>query len=417
MQFSPIKTIQAEAEKRGAVSLAQGIPKFLPPLEVRRAAAAAIEQGLTDFYGPPRGLPELCKQISERHLSEERVFYNPETEVLVTAGALQGLSAALLTLFSPGDELIVPTPSYFPFLNLPKVQGIKLVRVPLQGPDWRLRVGDLKAAITPRTRGILLCHPNNPTGTVYTRDELAKIIKTARDKDLWILVDEVYKYFTYDTPYSRSEHGALAPYTSLAEFKNDKGRIVRLMSFSKAFSLSGWRVGYLLAEARVANEIAKVHEMMTTASASLPAQYAALSALTDVPELPKKFREILAGRGRKMQRRLEKLKDYFEFSHPEGAYYFFVRLKNGGSDVGFAKRLLEKAGVAVVPGSTFGLAGKGYLRLSFAAKEGEIDEAFDRLEQYLRLERAGHEKTMAIGGVEYPWSDHQVVKEEFAKIS
>lgn len=372
IKFSPIKEIQQEAEELGAVSLAQGIPKFLPPLAVRRAAAQAVEQGLADFYGHPRGLPALRKKISERHLSEERVFYDPESEVLVTAGALQGLSAALATLLSPGDELIVLTPSYFPFLNLPPVLGIKPVYTPLKTSGWTLDADSLKRAISSKTRGILICHPNNPTGTVYSKKDLEEIMTVARKNDLWVFVDEVYRYFTYGTPY-----------TSMASFEQDKNRVIRIMSFSKAFSLSGWRVGYVLSESPVVNEISKVHEMMVTASASLPAQYAALSALEDAGDLPHRFGEILKARGRRMEKRLERLGEFFEFSHPKGTYYFFVKLKKERDDVSFAQEILKDAGVAVVPGSTFGEVGRGYLRLSFAAKEGEIDEAFDRLERHL----------------------------------
>jgi len=372
LKFSPIKSIQQEAEDLGAVSLAQGIPKFLPPLSVRRAASSAIEQGLVDFYGHPRGLLDFRKKISEKHLSEESVFYNPESEILITAGALQGLSVSLATLLSPEDELIVLTPSYFPFLNLPKVLGIKPVHVPLKAQNWRLDAKKLWEAVSPKTKGIIICHPNNPTGTVYKKEDLEEILKVARFHDLWVFVDEVYKYFTYDVIYH-----------SLASFEKDKNRVVRIMSFSKAFSLSGWRVGYLLSESAVINEISKVHEMMVTASASLPAQYAALSALTDSYDFPGRFRDILKARGKRMQKRLGKLEEFFEFSHPEGAYYFFVKLKKHENDIDFAKEVLREAGVAVVPGSTFGETGRGYIRLSFAAKEGEIDEAFDRLERHL----------------------------------
>jgi aminotransferase len=370
--FSPIKDIQQQAEARGAVSLAQGIPRFLPPLEVRRAAIAAIEEGKADFYGPPRGILDLRQKISEWHLSREKVFYDPEKEVLITAGALQGMSAALATLLSPGDELLIPSPSYSPFLNIPKVLGVKPVFVPLKPPDWRLRIADLKRAITPRTKGIIICHPNNPTGTVYTRSELEEIADLAKRHGFWIFTDEVYRFFV-DPEVS---------YTPLGEIGSARSKLVRLMSFSKAFSLSGWRVGYLLADAPIAREIVKVHEMTVTAGASLPAQYAALAALGDFPHIPEQFSRILISRRERMRRRLQKLAEYFEFQVPEGAYYFFVKLKGVGSDIDFARRLLEEAGVAVVPGSAFGPGGEGYLRLSFAAKEDEIEEAFDRLERY-----------------------------------
>ncbi|MEX1068521.1 MAG: aminotransferase class I/II-fold pyridoxal phosphate-dependent enzyme, partial [Patescibacteria group bacterium] len=371
--FSPIKRIQAEAEKIGAVSLAQGIPRFLPPLAVRRAAITAIEEGKTDFYGPPQGIPELRRQISEWHLSREKTFYDPEKEVLITAGALQGMGAALAALLSPGDELIVPTPSYFPFLNIPKIFGVTPVFVPLEPPNWRLDVSELKQAITPRTKGIIICHPNNPTGTVYTRAELEEIAAIAEKHNLWIFADEVYRFFV----------DPQVAYTPLGDIKSVRPRLVRLMSFSKSFSLSGWRVGYLLADSPAAVEILKSHEMFTTAGASLPAQYAALAALGDFPDLPQRFAQILLGRRERMRRRLQKLEDYFEFKVPEGAYYFFVKPKGVRDAAVFARRLLEEAGVAVVPGSAFGPSGEDYLRLSFAAKEGEIEEAFDRMEKHL----------------------------------
>ena len=372
IQFSPIKRIQAEAEERGAISLAQGIPRFLPPLGVRRAAIAAIEEGKADFYGPPQGILELRQQISEWHLAAEKEFYDPHQEILITAGALQGLSATLATLISPGEEILIPSPSYFPFLNLPKVLGIRPVFVPLEPPHWHLRIADLRKAITPKTRGIILCHPNNPTGTVYTREELRVIGELAREHNLWIFVDEVYRFFV-DDPQA---------YVNLGQFKEVRDRLIRLMSFSKAYSLSGWRVGYLLAAAPVAREILKTHEMMVTSSASLPAQYAAREALVNFPDLPDRFNEILKSRRERMLKRLNKLSDFFEVSRPEGAYYFFIKIKGDADDNAFAEKLLRDAGVAVVPGSTFGPGGEGYLRFSFAAKEGEIEEAFDRMERY-----------------------------------
>ena len=377
--FSPIKAIQEQAEARGAISLAQGIPRFLPPLEVRRAAITAIEEGKADFYGPPRGIPDLRRKISEWHLSQEKAFYDPEKEVLITAGALQGMGAAIAALLSPGDELLVPVPSYFPFLNIPKILGVTPVFIPLEPPDWRPRMADLKRAITPRTKGIIVCHPNNPTGTVYTKEELEEIAALAEKHGLWIFTDEVYRFFV-DPEVS---------YFPVGNIQAARPRLVRLMSFSKAFSLSGWRVGYLLADAPVAKEILKTHEMFTTAGASLPAQYAALSALRDFPDVPSRFAQILIGRRERMRRRLQKLAEHFEFQVPEGAYYFFVKPKGVFDDAAFAQRLLEEAGVAVVPGSVFGPGGEGYLRFSFAAKEGEIEEAFDRLERYFGSQEKG----------------------------
>ena len=393
--FSPVKDIQEQAEALGAVSLAQGIPRFLPPLGVRRAAITAIEEGKADFYGPPRGIPDLRRKISEWHLSREKVFYDSGKEVLVTAGAMQGMGAALATLLSPGDELLIPSPSYFPFLNIPKILGVKPVFITLAPPDWRLRMTELKRAITPRTKGIIICHPSNPTGTVYTKPELEEIADLAERHGFWIFTDEVYRFFI-DPEVS---------YTSLGEIGAARPRLVRLMSFSKSFSLSGWRVGYLLADSPIASEILKTHEMMTTAGASLPAQYAALSALGDFPDVPSRFAKILISRRERMRRRLQKLAEHFEFGVPEGAYYFFVKLKGVKDDAAFSQRLLEEAGVAVVPGSVFGPGGEGYLRLSFAAKEGEIEEAFDRLERYFTLK-----------GAERPWRDHKVILKEFSRM-
>lgn len=408
IEFSPIKAIQAEAEREGAVSLAQGIPKFLPPLGIRKAAAEAIERGYADFYGPPRGIASLRKKIAARHLSEENAFYDPDTEIIITAGALQGVSAALIALFSAEDELVIPSPTYFPFLNLPKVLGIKPVFVPLGSNNWRLRISDLKGAINPKTRGILLCHPNNPTGTVYSEEELEVILKLAKKHDLFVFVDEVYRYFVYPahTKDARAERGrqfvypsqnhlrggrmdSSEVYTSLGKFRQYRDRLIRVMSFSKAYALSGWRVGYLLAEKQASKEIMKVHEMMTTASASLPAQYAALAALSDFPNLPLEFAETLRRRRERMRKRLEKLSSVLSFREPAGAYYFFAKILSGEDDRDFCERVLKEAGVALVPGSTFGEEGGGFVRLSFAAKEGEIDEAFDRLERYLLGEGLG----------------------------
>jgi aspartate/methionine/tyrosine aminotransferase len=209
LELSPIKALHARACEEGAVSLAQGVPKFVLPKEIGEAAFRAISQGKTDFYGPPAGILELRKAISSRHLKEEGTFYDPNSEVIVTAGALQAMTAALAALLRPGDELLVPTPSYFPLRNLPKVLGIQPIEVPLTNGDWRLSLADVKKAITAKTAGILLVHPNNPTGTVYSRDELEALLRLAEKHDLLVFTDEVYKYFTY----------GLSPYTSLGRFK------------------------------------------------------------------------------------------------------------------------------------------------------------------------------------------------------
>lgn len=360
----------------GAVSLAQGVPYFLPPSGVAEAIHRAVEEGKVWFYGPPRGIEPLREKISERILEEEGIEYAPE-EILVTAGALQGITAALSALFHPGEEIIIPTPTYFPFLHLPKALGLSPVYVPLKYEDegdrgdWGLDIERISGAVTPKTKAILLCHPNNPTGTLYRRAELEELARIAEEKDLLVLWDEVYKYFIYGEDFP-----------NLAEIF-PKEKLIRFMSFSKAWSLSGLRIGYLVAHPSLVSLILPVHEMMVTASASLPAQYAALECLTHHPHLPKEeFRGILEKRKKIARDGLGHLSDFLEANDPGGAYYFFAKLKDGGDDVSFCEKLLRNAGVALVPGSTFGEGGKGYVRISFAASEGDIAEAFRRMERH-----------------------------------
>lgn len=373
--LSPIKDFQEKAEKAGAISLAQGVPKFSIPSGVWEAAISAIRRGLVDSYGPYRGIAPLRKEIAAWHLAEEGVSYDPHSEVLVTGGALQAMTATFLALLPIDSELIIPTPAYFPFLHLPKVCGIRPVSVPLQGGGWRPEISKIRKAITPQTGGILLTNPNNPTGTVYREEELEEILRLTEKYDLLVFVDEAYRYCVYEDRY-----------TSLGRFERYRERIIRVMSFSKAFALSGWRVGYLLAPPSVVAEIAKVYDMMATASASLPAQYAALAALSDFPDLPVTFAKILRKRRALMSSRLRKLSPFLVSEEPAGAYYFFARILNELDDLTFTERLLEEVGVAVVPGSAFGEEGRGFVRLSFGAEEEEIKEAFDRLERYFKIE-------------------------------
>ena len=364
----------------GVVSLAQGVPSFDTPDAIKRAAIEAIEKGKVAKYSLSPGLLELREVITQK-LELENKFYDFEEEVIVTAGSIEAITATMLAILSPGDEVLIPDPTYTSYQPAIKVAGGVPVFVPLDEKNhWAFDIAELEKRITPKTKALLFCNPNNPTGTIFTRNQLHAVAQLAIKHDFYILSDEVYKDFIFD---------AGEKFYSLAEMRGIRDRLIYIFSFSKAYAMTGWRIAYLATHHELAKKILGVHDALVTC-APVVSQYAALAALEMADSDLAKYHAIYKNRRDLICRRLDKLKNIFEYQKPDSAYFVFPRIKedilqkivpNGGSKE-FAIELLEKAKVATVPGSAFGPVGENHIRMCFGRSEEDINLAFDRMEKY-----------------------------------
>lgn len=366
----------------GVVSLAQGVPSFDTPDAIKRAAIEAIEKGKVAKYSLAPGLLELREVITQK-LEKENKFYDFEEEVIVTAGSIEAITATMLAILSPGDEVLVPDPTYTSYQPAIRVAGGRPVFVPLDEKNhWAFDIVELEKRITPKTKALLFCNPNNPTGTVFTRNQLHAVAQLAIKHDFYILSDEVYKDFIFD---------AGEKFYSLAEMRGIRDRLIYIFSFSKAYAMTGWRIAYLATHHDLAKKILGVHDVLVTC-APVVSQYAALAALEMADSELAKYHAIYKQRRDLICKRLDKLKNIFEYQRPDSAYFVFPRIKedilqriaSGGGSKEFAIELLEKAKVATVPGAAFGPVGENHIRMCFGRSEEDINSAFDRMEKYFR---------------------------------
>jgi len=356
-----------------AVSLGQGIPSFELPEYIREKLIEALRtQKDINKYSLEPGLPILKEEVA-KHL--ERAYslkVNPEKELCITKGAIGGLFCVITTIVERGDEVILLSPAYEPYIHQIKFAEGKPIFVPLiEQKGWRPDFEAIKAAFTKKTKAIIICDPSNPTSSILEKEDLEKIAELAKEYDLFIITDETYDFLTYEG----KEHFSLL---SIPEIRD---RTIACFSFSKKYAMTGFRVGYVIAPEKILNEILKVHDE-STICAPTPSQYAALFALTGPQDYVESFKEEFSKRRELICQRLDRLKDLFEYQKPMGAYYVFPRVKLKMKSLEFSKKLLYEAGVITIPGTAFGPSGEGHIRLSFAGEESEIKEAFDRIEKY-----------------------------------
>jgi aspartate aminotransferase len=387
-----ISALAAQLSARGTrvVSLSAGEPDFATPDHVRAAGARAIAEGRTR-YTPNAGIPALREAIAEKLGRENAVDYAPD-EVLVSAGAKQVLFNACLALFGPGDEVLVPAPYWVSYPAM--VRLARATPVPIstgRGEGYKLSAGRLAASLTPRTRGLILNSPANPTGAVYDERELAELAGLCLERNLWILSDEIYERLCYERPRAPSI-AALGPEV--------RARTVTVNGFSKCFAMTGWRLGYGAAPREVVRAL-DVVQSHSTSNASSVSQYAGLAALTEreaSERAVEAMRRAFHARRDRMVAALAGLPGVAGVP-PAGAFYLWsdvseaaTRLCDGveraahpggrpGLSDDFCARLLERHGLALVPGSAFGL--EGHVRWSFAASEDEIDEGVARFREAL----------------------------------
>jgi aminotransferase len=374
IKVSPIKQMELRAAKiPNAISLAQGIPTYDTPQVIKDKAIEGMRAGKIAKYSLVYGLPELREAIGY-DLAKAGMNYDYEKEVLVTCGAIEAIASILHAILEIGDEVIIPSPAYTSYQEVIKIAGGKPVFFDLNEDDsWSFDIEELKKVITPKTKAFLFCNPSNPTGTIFTKEQLLEIANLANEHNFYILSDEVYKDFIYD------ENVELF---SLAQEPKFRKFIIRIFSFSKAYAMTGWRIGYLHSDEEIVNEILKVHDGLVTC-APVISQYAALAAIEDEGECIKKFRKGFQQSLEVMCQRLDKLNNIFSYQKPNSSYFVFPKILTPHKDSWqFAIDILNNAKVATVPGSAFGPNGEGHIRMNFGRDIELINNAFDRLEGY-----------------------------------
>lgn len=341
------------------------------PENINRAAADAVSKGLTGGYSETTGLEELRIEIARKLKRDNSIAADP-SEIIVTVGAIEGLSAAIMTVVDPGDEIIIPVPGYSTHIRQVELASGKPILVPtIEEHGFKLDLEKIQDVITSKTKAIVFSSPNNPTGAVYSENELRDLARIAEQNDLIIITDEAYEYFTFDG----TKHFSLASMESLRD------RVISTFTFTKSYAMTGWRVGYLHASKDWIAQIKKAHIPMCIC-APVVSQYAALEALRGPQDCIDEFRSHYKKTRDLMCSRLENLKHVFSYQVPRGSYLMFPRMirEQDQNSRTFAISLLEKAHVSVTPGIAF--KGEGHVRMSFCVTEEEINKAFDRMEEY-----------------------------------
>lgn len=356
--------------RENVVALTVGQPDFVTPWHIREAAIETLERGKT-YYTANSGLPALRSEISAYMKRRFGLQYSPGDEVIVTVGGSEAIDLAVRAIVDPGDEVIIPIPSFVCYGPIASLAGAKPVFVELEEKDaFKLTPEKLEAAITDKTKLLVLPFPNNPTGSIMTREDLEKIADVLRDKEIYILSDEIYAELTYG-----------AKHCSIAGIDGMRDRTVIASGFSKAYAMTGWRLGYTLAPREITRHMLKIHQyaIMCSPTAS---QYAGIEAMMNGDD------DVEAMRDEYNRRRLyivNGLRDAgIECYEPKGAFYVFPHIaKFGLTSEEFCTRLLDEGGVAVVPGTAFGSCGEGFARISYAYSVKHISLALERINSFI----------------------------------
>ncbi len=365
------KFFDVVSEIPDAISLGVGEPDFETPWHIREEGIYALERGKT-FYTSNAGLIELRKAITEYLSRRYRLDYNYRTETLVTIGGSEAIDAALRAMIDEGDEVLVPEPSYVSYVPCIKLADGVPVTIDLKEENrFKLTGQELLDAITPKTKILIMPFPNNPTGGIMTREDLEDIAEVVREKDIFVISDEIYSELTYGR-----EH------VSIAELPGMRERTIVINGFSEAYAMTGWRLGYACGPESIIKQMTKIHQFAIMC-APTTSQCAAIEALRNGDDDVALMREAYDERRRYLVARLNEMGLHtFE---PEGAFYVFPCIKQFGMSADeFATRLLKEQKVAVVPGNAFGDSGEGYLRISYAYSLENLKTALDRIEIFVK---------------------------------
>ncbi|CAM4490206.1 aminotransferase class I/II-fold pyridoxal phosphate-dependent enzyme [Paenibacillus phoenicis] len=358
------------------ITLGVGEPDFITPWHVREACVYSLERGYTS-YTSNAGTPELREAIAEYLYTSYQVKYDPKDEILVTVGGSEAIDLALRALIEPGDEILVPVPCYISYSPIAMIGGGVPVEIETYAKhDFKLQAEDLKAKITPKSKVLILNYPSNPTGGIMTYEDWLPIAKIVEENDLIVISDEIYAELTYGQKH-----------VSFASIPGMKDRTILVNGFSKAFAMTGWRMGYACGHPDLIYAMLKIHQY-TVMCAPVMGQVAALEALKNGLEEKDQMVESYNQRRRLI---VQGLRDIgLECHEPQGAFYAFPSIASTGlSSEEFAQRLLLEAKVAAVPGNVFGAGGEGFLRCSYATGVNQLNEALNRMEQFVRKLKQG----------------------------
>ncbi len=356
------------ATKKDVISLGVGEPDFATPWNIVDAAFYNMKMGRT-HYSSNFGLLEFRKEVGE-YLKKYDLDYGPD-EIIATIGGSEGIDLALRSIINPGDEIIVPEPVYVPYRPLSELTGATVVGIDTSKTEFKVDAKELEKLITPKTKAIILCYPNNPTGITMPYEDLKAVAEVVKKHNVWVITDEIYSELTY-----------VGDHTSIASFPGMKERTIYLNGFSKAFAMTGWRIGYICGPKELIQQMVKIHQY-TTLCAPIISQYGAIEALKNsIPDMLS-MRDSFARRRRLIFEGFKGLG--MEIVEPKGALYVFPSIeKYGLSGEEFAIRLLEEENVAVVPGDAFGEGFEKYIRCSYATSIEQIKESIVRIGRFVK---------------------------------
>lgn len=359
------------SEMPDAISLGVGEPDFDTPWHIREEGIRSLKAGKT-FYTSNAGLMPLRQEISRYIEDRLQLTYDPASEIMVTVGGSEAIDIAFRTVLESGDEVIIPEPAFVSYVPCVQLAGGVPVTIPLKAENaFRLKPRELEAAITPKTKVLLLSYPNNPTGAIMEKEDLEALLGIIEKHDLLVISDEIYSELTYN-----SRH------VSIASLPGMRKRCVVINGFSKSYAMTGWRLGYALAPKEIMEQMVKLHQFAIMSSPTT-SQYAAVSALKNGNSDVMEMRLAYDQRRRFLLHEMERLQiPCFE---PRGAFYIFPDISEFGmSSEEFATELLREEKVAVVPGSAFGDCGEGFIRISYAYSIEELKAALARIEAFLK---------------------------------
>ena len=364
------KFFEIAAERKNTISLGVGEPDFDTPWHIRDEGIYSLEKGKT-FYTSNSGLMELREEINNYLTRRVNVSYNPKTEILITVGGSEAIDVGLRAMLDPGDEVLIPQPSYVSYEPCTILAGGKPVIIELKNEnEFRLTPEELVAAITDKTKVLILPYPNNPTGAVMERDDLEKIAKICIEKDIYVMSDEIYAELTY-----------CGDHVSIASLPGMRERTILINGFSKAYAMTGWRLGYACGPEVIIQQMMKIHQFAIMC-APTTSQYAAVEAIKNGDEDVAMMRESYNQRRNYLMNAFKEMNlPCFE---PFGAFYVFPCIKEFGmTSEEFAFALLEAENLAVVPGTAFGDSGEGFLRISYAYSLDNLKVAMDRINHFI----------------------------------
>ena len=361
------------------INLGYGEVDFDTPEHIREAAKKAIDEGFTRYVIPTEGFTDLREAIAEKLSKENGVDANPDKEILVTAGVQEGINLVMQTLLNEGDEVIITDPYYMVYPKAVRYAGGIPVFVQVKEErDFRIDPEDVEKRISARTKALVLVSPDNPTGAVLLKEDLEEIAEIARRHDLIVISDEIYEKFIFGR----------RRYYSIMSFSEMKERSIILNGFSKAYAMTGWRVGYVVADESYMEHMKRLHSNLVICANSI-AQRAALAALTDSQDCVKKFRKEFERRINLAVNGLNRIRG-IKCKKPGGSFYIFPNVKSFGiSSFQLAKHIVKDAMVLLYPGTAFGKGGEGYLRLSLTTSRDNIEKALERIRTSLERARTG----------------------------